>query len=73
MSTCIYIHFSQPTEKRQAHTEGANGFAWSRSHENVLATMGRPGRQVKAFNIRHHQVCDFNYLVSVKMLKTHLF
>ncbi|KAL5011130.1 hypothetical protein ScPMuIL_013435 [Solemya velum] len=47
---------SQPTEKRQAHTEGANGFAWSRSQENVLATMGRPGRQVKAFNIRHHQV-----------------
>ncbi|XP_059153896.1 nucleoporin Nup37-like [Physella acuta] len=46
---------SLPIEKRQAHNEGARNFRWSRCHESLVATCGRPGRQLKVFNTRHHQ------------------
>ncbi|XP_041354369.1 nucleoporin Nup37-like [Gigantopelta aegis] len=47
---------SQPVEKRQAHTDGVRQFRWSRCHESLLATTGRPGRQIKVFNTRHPQL-----------------
>ncbi|KAK6188467.1 hypothetical protein SNE40_004636 [Patella caerulea] len=47
---------SQPIEKRQAHTDGGKYFKWSRCHESLLATIGRPGRQIKVFNKRHQQL-----------------
>lgn len=47
---------STPIEKRQAHNEGARNFKWSRCHESLLATCGRPGRQLKVFNTRHQQL-----------------
>ncbi|KAK7477626.1 hypothetical protein BaRGS_00031104 [Batillaria attramentaria] len=47
---------SMPLEQRQAHTEGARCFRWSRCHESLLATLGRPQRQVKVFNTRHQQL-----------------
>ncbi|ESO89119.1 hypothetical protein LOTGIDRAFT_203162 [Lottia gigantea] len=47
---------SQPIEKRQAHIDGGKIFRWSRCHESLLATIGRPGRQIKVFNTRHQQL-----------------
>lgn len=47
---------STPLDKRQAHVEGARNFRWSRCHESLLATLGRPHRQVKVFNTRHQQL-----------------
>ncbi|KAI8791788.1 nucleoporin Nup37 [Biomphalaria glabrata] len=47
---------SLPIERRQAHNEGAINFQWSRCHELLLATCGRPGHQLKVFNIRHQQL-----------------
>ncbi|KAK7108255.1 hypothetical protein V1264_016024 [Littorina saxatilis] len=47
---------SMPLDKRQAHVEGARSFRWSQSHESLLATLGRPQRQVKVFNTRHQQL-----------------
>ncbi|RUS90847.1 hypothetical protein EGW08_001354 [Elysia chlorotica] len=46
---------SLPIERRQAHAEGARLFRWSRCHESLVATCGRPGRQLKVFNTRHQQ------------------
>lgn len=45
-----------PLERRQAHAEGAQRFRWSRCHESLLATLGRPERQIHVFNTRHQQV-----------------
>ncbi|BFZ25335.1 hypothetical protein BsWGS_28374 [Bradybaena similaris] len=47
---------SLPIDKRQAHSEGACLFRWSRCHESLLATCGRPGRELKVFNTRHQQL-----------------
>ncbi|XP_071115074.1 nucleoporin Nup37-like [Haliotis cracherodii] len=47
---------SQPIEKRQAHIEGTKYFKFARCHQSLLATIGRPGRQVKVFNTRHQQL-----------------
>ncbi|PVD28992.1 hypothetical protein C0Q70_11589 [Pomacea canaliculata] len=47
---------SMPLERRQAHAEGAQRFRWSRCHESLLATLGRPERQIHVFNTRHQQV-----------------
>ncbi|XP_061169212.1 nucleoporin Nup37-like isoform X1 [Saccostrea echinata] len=47
---------SQPLERRQAHTDGVRDIKWCKSQPNLLATSGRPGRQIKVFNTRHHQV-----------------
>uniref|UniRef100_A0A0B6ZMA5 Nucleoporin Nup37 n=1 Tax=Arion vulgaris TaxID=1028688 RepID=A0A0B6ZMA5_9EUPU len=47
---------SLPIERRQAHSEGACQFRWSRCHESLLATSGRPGRELKVFNTRHQQL-----------------
>lgn len=52
----VFCCFSLPIERRQAHNEGAINFQWSRCHELLLATCGRPGHQLKVFNIRHQQV-----------------
>lgn len=46
---------SLPIERRQAHAEGARLFRWSRCHESLVATCGRPGQQLKVFNTRHQQ------------------
>ncbi|GFO12359.1 nucleoporin nup37 [Plakobranchus ocellatus] len=46
---------SLPIERRPAHAEGARLFRWSRCHESLVATCGRPGRQLKVFNTRHQQ------------------
>ncbi|XP_005109199.1 nucleoporin Nup37 [Aplysia californica] len=47
---------SLPIERRPAHNEGGKHFRWSRCHESLLATCGRPGRQLKVFNTRHQQL-----------------
>lgn len=47
---------SQPLEKRQAHTDGVQDIKWCKSNPNLLATSGRPGRQIKVFSTRHHQM-----------------
>lgn len=47
---------SYPLERRQAHTEGTKEIKWSKSHPTLLATLGRPGRQIKVFSTRHNQV-----------------
>ncbi|XP_060072849.1 nucleoporin Nup37-like [Ylistrum balloti] len=47
---------SQPQERRQAHPEGARDIRWAKSTPILLATTGRPGRQIKVFSTRHHQV-----------------
>ncbi|KAH9525116.1 Nucleoporin Nup37 [Bulinus truncatus] len=47
---------SLPIEKRQAHNESATRFQWSKCHEFLLATCGRPGHQFKVFNKRHQQL-----------------
>ena len=47
---------SQPLERRQAHTEGCRDIKWARNQSTLLATSGRPGRQIKVFSTRHHQV-----------------
>ncbi|XP_076466932.1 nucleoporin Nup37-like [Babylonia areolata] len=47
---------SSTLDKRQAHVEGARSFRWSRSHESLLATLGRPNRQIKVFNTLHQQL-----------------
>ncbi|XP_063403553.1 nucleoporin Nup37-like [Mytilus trossulus] len=47
---------SQPLERRQAHTEGCKHVKWARNQQTLLATSGRPGRQIKVFSTRHHQM-----------------
>ncbi|XP_071791981.1 nucleoporin Nup37-like [Asterias amurensis] len=47
---------SRSEDHQQAHTEGARQFRWSRVNENLFATTGRPGNQVKIFHMGHHQV-----------------
>lgn len=47
---------SWPLESKQAHSEGGRLVRWSRSHDHMLATTGRPGCQLKVFNIRANQV-----------------
>ena len=47
---------SRPIEIIQAHTDGCYKLQWSRSHEHLLATYGRPGANVKVFNMRSGQV-----------------
>jgi len=47
---------STPLDRRQAHVEGARSIRWSRCHESLLATLGRPQRQVKVFNTHHQQL-----------------
>ncbi|XP_038073500.1 nucleoporin Nup37-like [Patiria miniata] len=47
---------SRAEDSQQAHTEGTQQFRWSRISENLFATTGRPGNQVKVFHMGHHQV-----------------
>ncbi|KAK3098313.1 hypothetical protein FSP39_018312 [Pinctada imbricata] len=47
---------SYPVEKRLAHTDGARDVRWSKSHPTLIATKGRPGKQIKVFSVRNHQV-----------------
>jgi len=47
---------SWPLESKEAHCEGGHLVSWSRSYDHLLATTGRPGGQLKVFNIRTNQV-----------------
>ncbi|XP_060565342.1 nucleoporin Nup37-like [Ruditapes philippinarum] len=46
---------SRPVERRQIHVEGARHFRWAKCHDSLVATVGRPGRQIKVFNTKHQQ------------------
>lgn len=46
---------SWPLESKEAHAEAGQLVSWSRSHDHMLATTGRPGCQLKVFNIRTNQ------------------
>ncbi|XP_064617774.1 nucleoporin Nup37-like [Liolophura sinensis] len=47
---------SRPIESHQAHAEGCRSFRWSKSSENLIASTGRPGCQLKVFNLRNQKV-----------------
>lgn len=47
---------SFPEDSQQAHTEGGRHFRWSHASENLFATTGGPGNQLKVFHMGHHQV-----------------
>lgn len=51
MFTC-----SRPVEKRRVHPEGIRYFRWAKCHDSLVATVGRPGREIKIFNAKHQQV-----------------
>jgi hypothetical protein len=46
------IFFSRPIEVRPVHPQGGRWIKFSSNSEVVLATHGRPGHQLKVFNIR---------------------
>jgi len=46
---------SFPLESMQAHCDGGSCIDWCWSHDHLLATTGRPGFQLKVFNIRTNQ------------------
>jgi nuclear pore complex protein Nup37 len=46
---------SHPLESKQAHFEGGHNVRWCSSHDYLMATVGRPGFQLKVFNIRTNQ------------------
>lgn len=47
---------SQPLERRQAHVDGVRDIKWCKCNPSLLATSGRPGRQIKVFSTKHYQV-----------------
>ena len=63
ISCKFFFLCSQPLERRQAHTEGCRDIKWARNQSTLLATSGRPGRQIKVFSTRHHQVNYQQYLL----------
>lgn len=46
---------SRPVERRQIHVQGTRHFRWAKCHDSLVATVGRPGRQIKVFNAKHQQ------------------
>nr|XP_022293867.1 nucleoporin Nup37-like [Crassostrea virginica] len=47
---------SQPLERRQAHVDGVRDIKWCKCNPSLLATSGRPGRQIKVFSTKHYQI-----------------
>ncbi|WAR07838.1 NUP37-like protein [Mya arenaria] len=45
----------RPVERRQIHVEGTRHFRWAKCSDSLVATVGRPGRQIKVFNSKHQQ------------------
>lgn len=56
--SCQYTvsYFSGPADKKQAHPDGITQLRWCKCSDNLLATIGHPGCQVKLFNIKGQQV-----------------
>lgn len=48
---------SRPVQKFTCHRDGGRYFRWSRTNENLLATIGRPGTDVKVYYAKSDQVC----------------
>ena len=69
--TVLCFCCSTPLDKRQAHVEGARSFRWSRCHESLLATLGRPQRQIKVFNTRHQQVKFYFFTLFCTFISSH--
>ncbi|KAL4232614.1 Nucleoporin Nup37 [Mactra antiquata] len=46
---------SRPVERRQIHVEGTRYFRWAKCHDSLVASVGRPGRQIKVFNAKSSQ------------------
>ena len=63
---CLWCVCSWPLDNKLAHAEGGHMASWSRSHEHLLATTGRPGCQLKVFNIRTNQVTFCLWHVSTR-------
>lgn len=38
------------------HLEGTRYFRWARCQDSLVATVGRPGREIKIFNTKHQEV-----------------
>ncbi len=49
---------SRALETKLAHAEGAVAVRWSPGVPHLLATLGRPGAEVKVFSCRTGQVGD---------------
>lgn len=47
---------SAPADKKQAHTEGIQQIRWCRCSDNLLATIGHPGCQLKVFSVKQQQL-----------------
>ncbi|GAB1606902.1 nucleoporin Nup37-like [Argonauta hians] len=47
---------SIPADKKQAHPDGIKQLRWCKCSDNLLATIGHPGCQVKLFNIKSQQL-----------------
>ncbi|XP_014768706.1 nucleoporin Nup37 [Octopus bimaculoides] len=47
---------SGPADKKQAHPDGITQLRWCKCSDNLLATIGHPGCQVKLFNVKGQQL-----------------
>lgn len=47
--------YSSPQASKEAHIEGACSFRWCKLTDGIFATSGRPGNQVKVFQVGHHK------------------
>lgn len=52
----FFLFSSAPADKKQAHTEGIQQIRWCRCSDNLLATIGHPGCQLKVFSVKQQQV-----------------